>query len=525
MHEQVLIVGAGPVGLTLALDLARRGIRARIIDKHATPSPYCRAIGVTPRSLEVFEDLGMVRDIIDASLWLDGTRMIVPGQPVREIRRDLSDLPYAQLGVPQYETERVLTEHLARHGVDVERGVALTGLAQTAEGVAVELEGPQGQEQASFRFVVGCDGAHSMVRRALDINFIGEAWPFDFMLGDVHIDWDVPCGIATLAIHPMEDAPPDMFVAIPLPERGRYRVSAIAPPRLATPPGQGTGHGIQADRPGATLADLQEVADRLLPEPSKLSDMRWSSIFRISMRLAEHYRVGNAFIAGDAAHVHPPTGGQGMNTGIQDAYNLGWKLALVLEGKADPALLDSYEVERQPVAEQVIARTIEQSMNISKRGTGDRLEDTQVLVSYRGGPLAGEATGEGLAAGDRMPDVQGLRRHGIGYPLRLFDVLRGTCFTLLVPVGSDIAPVEALAALLEKRWPGLVRIVAIAPADAKIGEVPGIELLFDQANSFAATFSLTACWLVRPDNYISWRGDTASLASAETYLARIICLR
>ena len=520
----VLVVGAGPVGLTLAAELARHGVRVRLIDKLAEPSPYCRAIGVTPRSLEMFEDMGVAGEMIDAGLWLDGVRMPLPGRPPRDVRRDLSDLPYAALGVPQYETERVLAAHLARFGIAPERGVSLVGLTQEGDAVRVELDGPHGRETAAFRFVVGCDGAHSAVRKALGIAFDGEGWPFEFMLGDVAIDWDVPRGLAVFAVKPVDDAPPDLFVAVPLPDLGRYRVSAMAPARLSAPAGGGTDHGIQADRAGASLADLQEVADRLLPERATLRDMRWSSIFRISMRLAARYRDGNVFIAGDACHIHPPTGGQGMNTGMQDAYNLAWKLALVAKGEADPRLLDSYEAERRPVAAAVIARTTEESLNFGKRGSGDRLADTQVLVSYRGGPLA-PTVGEELSAGDRMPDVQGLRRHGLGFPLRLYEVLKGTRFVLLVPMAGTTAAVEELATDLHRRWPGVLRVVAVAPGGATPDEVPGIVVLADAAGEFATTFGGSQAWLVRPDNYLGWCGP-AEAASVEVlrYLEETIGL-
>ncbi len=222
------------------------------------------------------------------------------------------------------------------------------------------------------------------MRHALGIAFEGDAFPMMFMLGDVRIDWDLPRGMALRALRLVEDDAPDMFIAIPLPEPGRYRVSTLAPPDAAQP--AGTNHGIQSELRGPDLAEIQAVADRLLPKKPRLSDMRWSSMFRISMRLAERYRLGRVFIAGDAAHIHPPTGGQGMNTGIQDAYNLAWKLALVLKGAAPETLLDSYEAERRPVGAEVVARTRAASENYGREqgDRPDRLADTQIRVSYRG---------------------------------------------------------------------------------------------------------------------------------------------
>lgn len=514
----VLIVGAGPVGLTLALALRRLEVDVRLIDKASQPSPFCRAIGVTPRTLEVMEDLGPARDMIDAGLWLTGMRLAVTGAPERDLPVDYPDLPYSALGVPQYATEEVLARHLAAAGGAIERGVTLSGLSQDKEGVTATLDTPAGSETARHAYVVGCDGAHSAVRRALGLGFEGDAFPMEFMLGDVAIDWDLPRGMTFRAVTPREDAAPDFLVAIPLPERGRYRVSMVAPDRLAAPAGAGTEHGIQSERATATLADLREVADRLIPGRPALSDMRWSSIFRISMRLASGYRVGRAFIAGDAAHIHPPTGGQGMNTGIQDAYNLAWKLALVLEGRAPDALLDSYEAERRPVAADVVARTTEASLNFGRPARApNRLEDTQVLVSYAGGPLAAGPGTEALKAGDRAPDAWGLRGLGFGFPLRLFDLLKGPDWALLVPLaGGDAGAAEAAAAALGPS----VRVIAVAPgADAPADQPPGVVLVHDPEGGFAAAYgSAPGAWLIRPDKYVGLHLPSLSAEAVTAYL-------
>jgi 2-polyprenyl-6-methoxyphenol hydroxylase-like FAD-dependent oxidoreductase len=274
--DDALIVGAGPVGLTLAGELCRHGARCRIVDRLTRPLPYCRAIGVTPRTLEVWEDMGVARDMIDAGLWLVGGRSVIDGRPPHDAFEAYPDLPYGTLGVPQYETERVLAGHLRQFGVEVEKGVAVSALTQTADGVSVQLLHADGSvDSATARYVVGCDGAHSTVRHALEIGFVGDALPMSFMLGDVHIDWDLARGMTFRALSLVEGGAPDMFIAIPLPEAGRYRVSAIANP-AALPARDGSDHAIQSESRGPSLADLQAVADRLVPGKPRLSDMCWS---------------------------------------------------------------------------------------------------------------------------------------------------------------------------------------------------------------------------------------------------------
>ena len=451
------------------------------------------------------------------------TLRATPSRPIRT--------PYAALGLPQYETERLLARHLSRFGVSVKRGLALTGLEQDGSGVTVRLARENGAtEEARFRYVIGCDGAHSGVRKALGIAFEGEAFPMTFMLGDVHIDWDLPYGRALRALRLVEGGPPGMFIAIPLPERGRYRVSTLAPEAFATD--GGSDHGIQAELRKPSLADLQAVADDLLADKPRLSQMRWSSVFRISMRLAARYRQANVFIAGDAAHIHPPTGGQGMNTGIQDAYNLAWKLALVLDGAAPESLLDSYESERRPVGAEVLARTRAASENYGREpgGKPDRLADTQIRVSYRGTDWVcddadADTDNEAPRAGDRLPDAGGLRRHGFGFPLRLFDVIRGTEHVLIAGLhGADEAKQLAdLAAFAEELCPRIgarVRIVAVAGTEG-LPEQPGIALMHDRESAFTSACGEGVSLLVRPDGHIGWRGRSWREPGLRSYLEKL----
>ncbi len=510
----VLVVGAGPVGLTMAGELARHGIRPRIIDRLKEPLPFCRAIGVTPRTLEVWDDMGIARDMIDAGIWIDTVRSIFNGQ-VTDLTDDLSDLPFARLGLPQNHTERLLTRHLGGFGIEIERGISLDGLAQEGGQVqAVLVDGNGKREEASFRYVVGCDGAHSAVRRALGIAFEGSAIPMVFMLGDVHIDWSLPSAVMLRFVQMTEGGPPRIFIAVPLPEEGRYRVSAAAPPSLAGA-GEGTGHGIQSEMSLPGIEHLQTAAE-LLPEKAVLSDLRWSSLFRISMRLASHYRRGNAFIAGDAAHIHPPTGGQGMNTGIQDAYNLAWKMALVLKGVGRESLLDSYEGERLPVGEEVVART-SRSIRRENLESENRLADTQILISYRGTDWIENATSAdtesiGPVAGDRAPDCQGLRRSGVGFPLRLFDVLRGVKHVLVAycPAtedGSQLADLVEFSA--ETGLAGFLRRVAILEPGVAAAQPFTVPVYQDAGGEFKAAYgSKRFAMLIRPDGHLAWRGES-----------------
>jgi hypothetical protein len=360
------------------------------------------------------------------------------------------------------------------------------------------------------------------VRRALGIAFEGEAFPMMFMLGDVRIDWDLPRGIALRLV---ADGAPDMFIAIPLPEPGRYRVSTLAPPEAS--PHRGTDHGIQSELRGPELTQIQAVADDLVPEKPRLSDMRWSSLFRISMRLAERHRLGRVFIAGDAAHIHPPTGGQGMNTGIQDAYNLAWKLALVLKGAAPATLLDSYEAERRPVGAEVVARTRAASENYGRApgAKPDRLADTQITVSYRNTAWVldgGEFDAAVPAAGDRAPDVGGLRRHNVGFPLRLFDVLRGAehVFVAHFPEPPSLDRITGFAT-----FAGLadhLRAVVVVGTSTAVVELPSVAIYHDCEHRFSTVYGgQEAMFLIRPDGYIGWRGRSGREPSLTAYLRQV----
>jgi 2-polyprenyl-6-methoxyphenol hydroxylase-like FAD-dependent oxidoreductase len=519
----------------MAAELARHGVSCRIVDQLATPLPYCRAIGVTPRTLEVWDDMGIVIPMIDAGLWIGRTRRYLNHLPAQDTEHDLSDLPYSNLGVPQPETERILTAHLATFGITIERPVTLTSFTQNSEGVDVELQRADSSiEEASFQYIIGCDGARSAVRRILDIPFEGEHYPVGFMLGDVVLDIDLPRGMSLWAINAPEQGPPDFFIAIPLPERNRYRVSMLAPADSSDI--TASTHGLQMDRPAPTLEQLQVVADRILPTKVILSDLQWSSNFRIGMRLAAHYRKGRGFLAGDAAHIHPPTGGQGMNTGIQDAYNLAWKMALAIRGKAPLQLLDTYETERRAVGAAVVASTRAATDQLGRKDAPrpDRLADTQVLIHYRDSSLSKNEVSEPIEAlpiraGDRAPDCDGLYREKVRAPFRLFDIIRGTDHVLLVYLGQSITTeqtrlVESLAQTL-KHLPGpKCRIIAINAPGATLPILIGVPIVTDTASQFAVAYKPTAAtaYLIRPDGYIAYHARPLTQQGIVDYLAALI---
>lgn len=390
----VLVVGAGPVGLTAAAELRRRGVRCRIVDRLPARLPFAKAVGIQPRTLEVWDRMGMVRAALEAAVPMRGQFLYVNG--VEKARTELSvppEVPYGFAALPQYETERILDEFLGRFGTAVERGTELVSFTQDADGVTCRLHTPSGaQEELRTRYLVGCDGAHSIVRKGLGLTFEGGAFAEEYMLADVRVDWDLPPGYNLRAMHlDDEGAVDDVLVCIPLPGRGRYRMSMMVPPELSTArqdaaASDGITHGLQGGR-GPALADIQAVLDRLSPQPTTAFDIRWTSVFRISHRIVDRYGDGRVFVAGDAAHIHPPTGAQGMNTGIQDAWNLAWKLALACAGAAHPGLLAGYDAERRPVGEEVVGRTVRHAVEGMENDPDDpatvMMREAQLLVGYQ----------------------------------------------------------------------------------------------------------------------------------------------
>lgn len=270
----VLVAGAGPVGLTAAVELRRRGVRCRIVDPLPARRPYAKAVGIQPRTLEIWDHIGLARTALEAAVPMYGQLAYVDG--VEQPRIDLvlpPEVPYGFAALPQYETERILDEFLQRFGTTVERGTGLVSFDQDLDGVTVALRSASGvEEEVRARYLVGCDGAHSTVRKQLGLTFEGSAFPEEYMLGDVEVDWDLPQGYGVRAMHhDAAGAVDDLLVCIPLPGRGRYRMSMRVPPELSaaarqSEPSDDIAHGLESGA-GPALSDIQAVLDRLSPGP------------------------------------------------------------------------------------------------------------------------------------------------------------------------------------------------------------------------------------------------------------------
>ncbi|MET7286011.1 FAD-dependent monooxygenase [Streptomyces sp. NPDC005573] len=455
---EVLIVGAGPTGLTLGIDLARRGVDALVVERAAELFPGSRGKGIQPRTQEVFDDLGVLDAVRaaggtypDRLIWKDGERVGV--KPMFEKVEADEGTPYTEpLMVAQWRTQEVLYARLLELGGRVAFGVEVTGLEQDADGVSVyRADGPA----LRAGHVVAADGGRSAVRRALGVGMAGEMLdPASYLVADVTLT-----GLDRDHWHTFPAAGGTGVALCPLAGTDAFQLQG----RFA------------AGVPPLSLAGVRElVAAYTHLDTGNVTALRWVSDFRPRTGLADRFRAGRVLLAGDAAHVHSPAGGQGLNTSVQDAYNLGWKLGAVLRAGAPDSLLDTYEEERRANAAAMLGLSTGVHRGEVRRGRAT----VQLDLAYPESSLSEErrAAPAGVRAGDRAPD-------GTVDGVRLFDAFRGPHWTLL---GAP-APV-----------PG-VRSLPAAPASYG----PGV-------------------FLVRPDGYVGWAGDTAA-DGLDAYLARVGC--
>lgn len=479
-HPKVLISGAGPVGLTLANELVRHGIPVRIMDKAAQRTDKSKALVLWSRTLELFDDAGYAAEFLAVGMPARGARISTGTDVVAEVSFDVIDSRFAYaLMIAQSETERVLEERLAASGVTVEREVELTGFTDTGSSVRATLAGTSGaSETVEADWLVGCDGAHSAVRHGLGFEFEGSTLQSHWALADGHI----------AGLHPAD------HLHIFWHRDGILAFFPIAGDRWRVIADLGPAHDGET-HPDPTLAEINELMARRGSPGIVMSDPVWLAAFRINERKVRHYSRGRVFLAGDAAHIHSPAGGQGMNTGMQDAFNLAWKLALVIRGDARPALLDSYSQERSAVGDRVL------------RNAGLMTEAATLR-----NPLLQDLRNAILRFAAGFPQI----RHRVADQLAEMDI--GYPESPLTAHGGG--PADGPKA--GQRWPhplppdtGGRKFIALGPAAV----VSALEAKFPAL--VTAVPDGQALRLIRPDGYVGLAAAPGHFASAEAYLAAL----
>ena len=553
----VLIVGAGPTGLTAAAEAVRHGLSVRIIDANESRSVHSKALVLHSRSLEIFTDMGFADKVLESGQEFRALNIYADGKALSSINFrtiDWQDAIYPfWLSLPQSETERCLEKHLAHLGVSVERQTKLSELAQFDDHIQASLshtnetDEDQSKEPVEAKWLIGCDGARSTTRKLCNIPFKGSTEDDVFILGDVNIDWE----------HPEDEgynfmAPEGVLLVVPLPEPKCYRI-------IAHMPNLGP-----EQKPDINLELLQTLMNQRTKQAAKVYDLAWSSSFSVKHLVADHHRQGRVFLAGDAAHIHSPVGGQGLNTGIQDAYNLIWKLALAQQGRGTDELLNSYEVERHAVAEATIknvsfATKIVTLKNPLSKALRNQLSSILVntdAVQNRFGRNVGmldiryetssvvqednpqtkpvqrvrNAIGDNLhfnkgpKSGERCPNVLFLGESG--GPHSLIDYLYGTQHTLLLFTGlSDKYPSQKLKQIhtqVKQNFPEIIKcyLVSTAKIDTSVWEG---EVIVNKDAALHKRFGASeeTLYLCRPDHHLGYRSQPVDVGLFFEYLKQV----
>ena len=477
INTDVLIVGAGPVGLFLANECARRGLRWQLIETHATQSEHSKALAIFPRTLEIFDMAGVVAPFLEAANRVTSVAVITHGRQLADMKFAPEESPYRFIAmVPQDVTERLLLEQLQQKGGTVEYETTFVSAEEHDDHVVATLNHKGETRQVRASYVVGCDGAHSAVRHLLNLPFEGAQYDDSFLLADIETNEALPAD--ELQLCPSERGPVAIF---PMSSTRRRVVATI--------------DKMEGDAPSLELV-CRILAERA-PKELEARSLRWSSYFRIHHRQVAQLRVGRMFIAGDAAHIHSPFGGQGMNTGLQDVWNLAWKLDLVLRGHGNEALLESYSAERRPVIKHVLETT---DLLTKAMGTPNKfaqaIRDTVIPMVSRLAPFQ-------HAFVQRLSEL-GVAYHGSpiveGAGERYFDEsMRGGAgignrFLLMVGDGIDALAKEAAQQLVESH-----------------SEV--VEL---------RTTAGHAIILVRPDGYAAYSGHSRDGLAAITEMKALL---
>jgi 2-polyprenyl-6-methoxyphenol hydroxylase-like FAD-dependent oxidoreductase len=564
----VLVVGAGPTGLEMASEARRHGLSVKIIDNNAQASDKSKALGVHARSLEIFDAMGIVDKFTEEGVHMHSVQVHSGGKVIIKLSLDELDSPYNfTVCIPQSKTEQFLSEHLETFGTQVERSVELVGLEQDNAGVTAKVKHADGSEhEVRARWLIGCDGAHSATRHLLDMKFVGSQYPEVFALADVRIDGTLSedaihlfvSELGLLAFFPMGDH--------------HFRIAADLGPRENIP--KEHGPNVHCTLPAPTLAEFQQMVDERTGQSYTLSDPVWLAEFGLHCRQVDRYREGRVFIAGDAAHIHSPAGGQGMNTGIQDAYNLAWKLALVTKGVAKESLLESYNAERHAVGQSVLKMTdFMTKVNTMRNPIAQKLRNflapalasqelvqqrmrndvSELAISYRKSPIVAQnlaklvhastsgharpdephvgdwfAFERGPHAGDRAPDCH-LERQETQEPMRLHELLRSTEHQLLLFAGARTAQ-SILRTLVEignfvlDKYGEYIKphiICGVAPAHNETAWKHAFLIDADLATHHKYGAGSECLYLLRPDGYIAFRSQPADKIALNEYLESI----
>lgn len=530
-NASVLIVGAGPTGLVLAIDLARRSVMPRVIDAAPPEGKESRAVAIVARSLEMLEDLGVARAAIDLGIPLRALNFYEGGRTLAEMDLTAIGSPFPMdLCIPQWQTVALLRERAERLGVSIEWNTRLKSTEPHDRSVTAEILGPDGVlERYATDWLIGCDGAHSTVRRAAGIGWETSDLRRGFILGDVAADW----GLVRDRFH-AHFGKSGVLAVFPMPG-GHWRVLASTPD----------------DRPPKSpeLADFAHYIALQTRLDANVRDLEWSSSFVAREGLAERYRSGRVLLAGDAAHSHSPVAGQGMNTGMQDSYNLGWKLGLAATGRAEESLVDTYAAERRPVAEAVIDTTsattriassqampLRRARNDALRLFG-RLGAVQRRMSlalgehtihYRGSNLVTETwsaskprawsdnADTGPRAGELLRDAYLEDRSG---PVALRHLVGGTEHHLVV-FAADTSDPEILTAWEREARNavgdlGRVHLLTRVHIPHAVEEGTLVDRHNEAHNRYGA--HRPSMYLIRPDQYIGYRSDTTDFAPIRDY--------
>jgi 2-polyprenyl-6-methoxyphenol hydroxylase-like FAD-dependent oxidoreductase len=601
--KKVLVVGAGPVGLTMAFELQRRGISCCIIDKESAPTTQSRALAIHARTLEAFENMGIVDEILKAGQKLHAVNIYVHERRILHLTMDELESPYPFIiSLPQAETERILASELKKSGIEVARGTELIEVSQDAEHVYATLKHADASiSEETFDWLIACDGAHSTIRHKLNLEFKGSRYPDAFILADVNVKTTLPQTEAhmfhgedgILAMFPygndrfrlLADVPFDSPLIKPT-ENQDKDVEATRETPEKNRPEENTAdaaHGggiprshLNLKKP--TLEEFQDIVDKRGPSGLQISNPIWLATFAIQRRSVNHYRKERIFLAGDASHIHSPAGGQGMNTGIQDAYNLAWKLALVIEGASPVSLLDSYDSERHTIAKGVLKMTdfltkVNTSRNpvarnirahlapilVAQEVIQQRMRKTvsELAINYRKSLIVSEhkvdlvhalvpdhsseeqpdisdwfSFDHGPGPGDRAPDAS-LFDGKTESPLRLFEALSDTKHHLLLLSGarntsSGLKNLEELSKFVIDKYSRWITVHLIVAEQTYYPDFPAnAPQLCDPDLSMHHKYGANSecLYLIRPDGYIGFRSLPVDLASLKKYLEQIFVTR